>query len=326
MPFLVQSYYLEILMAKSNKEQEIQYLWMLIFLVVQLFRIISLLRGYLLYKNTKTLQELENHYICLHIGLLKLLKVISTNESEVSEFISLLSESGLLLHKTLGWYKDLALLWLLEAEFEEKFNLITDQIKFISVLNSLYSLNPPYFYTYWDTGDIVEFDDKKVKSLKYKITSHNSNVLHGNNQIDTEAMLDILNIETNISSLITTYKEEIKIIQGEVFPSTNAWLFFDPASWEVAIDGKVIWMLQNNTHPYYFFQILYERINKNVSYQEIIDQIPSIDEKRKSIGEKAGFCSNIKRQLPETVKELILSSKGHYKLSGEKTRPKYPVS
>jgi len=85
-------------------------------------------------------------------------------------------------------------------------------------------------------------------------------------------------------------------------------IFLNTNNWDVTMDWNIIWNLTLGNLPYKFFKYLFDNKTDRKSHKNIIENInPGKKEKTAS-----SIASDIKRELPKEIKDIIVTTKWYY--------------
>lgn len=86
-------------------------------------------------------------------------------------------------------------------------------------------------------------------------------------------------------------------------------IYFDNSNWDVFLNGEKLWALLMNNREFKFFEFLYENIWQFKTHQEVKEAIIWKDQISITLG---NYLSGVKKNLPDTIKDLIQSPSGWY--------------
>ena len=85
-------------------------------------------------------------------------------------------------------------------------------------------------------------------------------------------------------------------------------ILLNTKNWNVTLDWSIVWNLTLGNLPYKFFKYLLDNKWESKSHKDIIDNInPGRKEKTAS-----SIASDIKRELPKQIKDLIVTTRWYY--------------
>ncbi|MBP9779800.1 hypothetical protein KBD33_04245 [Candidatus Gracilibacteria bacterium] len=134
--------------------------------------------------------------------------------------------------------------------------------------------------------------------------------------VDTD--FDTIKLSVNADLTLETKKkllaEETVYKYGFTVPinKIKEGIHFDIETGVVLLKGKKLGILKANTRPYKFFHFLYTNQGKYKTFKEICDGIDSGQREIEKV------VSDIKREIPKEITDLIHTGKGSYKLIGDK--------
>ena len=135
-----------------------------------------------------------------------------------------------------------------------------------------------------------------IKLIDFLVLEYSEYVNHNS--------LNINKLEDLLYFLAYTKKSDFKQLDLNKY----LHIFFDKKNWDVYVDNTLIWNINIDTREYKLFEHLYINRWNFITHEEMK---LNIDSKRKEKIASA-YCSDIKRLLPDKIKQLIKSPKWWY--------------
>jgi len=149
----------------------------------------------------------------------------------------------------------------------------------------------------------IEMLNKKYWTLWKDICVTNKNKTK---EFETILILLFLKGKINIPKF-RSWKKEYYLDILEYWKDTG--IYFDKSNWDIFLNGEKLWTLPINNREFKFFEFLYENIWQFKTHKEVKEAIIWQDRISWTLG---NYLSGVKKNLPDTIKDLIQSPSGWY--------------